>query len=104
MPFSAGSVQHQLAAVLLRAEVDHERRAPVDELLRLLLLRLDHRVHHGDLQGGLLGGHGDRLHADQVGQPLLQPGLDGLLLRRGQHVAVGREDQLRRAAAEGRDG
>ena len=43
-----------------------------------------------------------RLHLDQVGEPLLQRRVDQLLLRRRQRVAVGREDELRGAAAEGR--
>ena len=61
-----------------------------------------HRVDDGDLQRRVLGGDVDRLHPDQIGEPLLQAGLDRLLLRGGEHVAVGREDELRGAAAEGR--
>ena len=97
-------LQHQVAAVLLRAEVDHELRASVDELLRLLLLRLDDRVDDGDLQGRLLGGDVDRLHADQVGQPLLErrPGWPAAAPRRARRCWARRPAARCRCRRSGR--
>ena len=40
--------------------------------LLLLLLRRDRRVDHGDLQRRVTRGDYDRIHANEVGEPLLQ--------------------------------
>ena len=69
--------------------------------LRLLLLRLEDDIDDGDGEGRVDCGDIDRLDADDVREPLLEARLDGLLLRGGEHIAVGREDELSGAAAEG---